>query len=102
MIGGIIQKIKNTIVNKYIGSLVRTLLAALIGALAVSSIPGAAEIAEVLKENMPVLETAIGTALGYLFIQLWSWIQKWRSQPKAKDSVVLTKKQYEELLEKTH
>jgi len=98
---GIIEKLKNLIVNKYTGSLVRTALAALIGILAASTIPGADRLAEILTENLPRMEAAISTIVGYAIIQLWSWIQKSREARVTKEGeVLISKAEYERLLKK--
>lgn len=98
---GIIEKIKNLIVNKYTGSIVRTALAAAIGVLAASTIPGASELAETLTNNLPQLEAAISTILGYAIIQLWSWLQKSREAKVTKaGEVVISQAEYDRLLKK--
>lgn len=87
-------------IKKYLGSAVRHLLTVIVGILIASSVPGASIVGEIIKENLPVLEPAIASLLGYLAIQFWSWLQKWRSAEKDKDAVVISKDEYRELLSK--
>lgn len=76
---GLIDKLKKNVLNKYLGSATRTALAALVGLLSASTVPGVAEIGDSLKDQLPVLQEGAVAALGYLLIQVWSWTQKAKS-----------------------
>jgi len=71
-----LDKLKNLILNKYLGSFVRHALTALVGLLIGSELPGIAQLAELIQANAGPLAEALTAALAGVAALIWSFKDK--------------------------
>lgn len=73
---GIIEEIKESLVTKYLSSVVRHILTTAAGYFIISSIPAVVDLGKLIEANIGQLETILTGLATFVFTLLWSFAQK--------------------------